>query len=65
MRNSQSGLLKTDVGMKVFVLKREVRYCQENCVLQGCQKDGQLVDLHSLPFSALGLRHVNVAGGKG
>lgn len=59
--NSQLGLLKTDVGVQVFVLKGEVQYCPgELCPA------GEPEDLYSLPFSALRLRHVNViAGGTG
>ena len=59
--NSQLGPLKTDVGVQVFVLKAEVQYCPgELCPV------GEPGDLHSLPFSARRLRHVNViAGGTG
>lgn len=59
--NSQLGPLKTDAGVRVFVLKGEVQYCPGELCPAGLP-----VDLHSLPFSALRLRHVNVtAGGKG
>lgn len=59
--NSQLGPLKTDAGVQVFVLKGEIQCCPgERCPA------GLPEDLHSLPFSALRLSHVNViAGGKG
>lgn len=59
--NSLLGLLKA--GMTGISFRGEVGYCQELC-LPGCQKASQLVDLHSLSFLVLRLRHLNVAGGK-